>query len=70
MTDLPSFSFEIAKLELHSGDILVVAFTDHYAQRDMDITIGFIREALPPGIGIITLCNGTKISIIRSQTEA
>jgi len=64
----PGATFEIGKLELHHGDLLVVNFAFTFPEREEEKILLQLKDMLPD-TRLIVLYEGAQISVIRPPHE-
>jgi hypothetical protein len=58
--------FEIARLELHPGDTLVVRTEQHLSKEQTGYIEGFIKPLIPEGCKVLVLGGGLRLDVLTS----
>jgi hypothetical protein len=63
----PSIRFEIAKLNLRPGDVLVIRTMEHYSKEAMGHLVDNFKNLVPNGVKGIVLDSGIDLTVIHPE---
>jgi hypothetical protein len=61
---------EIARLDVRSGDIVVLTYPGRLVRRDREYILAALKAQLPEGVQAMLLCDGMTASVLRPESQA